>query len=143
MAKRESEREEDQREKSATQGVKSAGQSSADEEDVSCQAPSRVHIFKGKPSTAGPAKSGDERLKFSPMGTNIPIAPPCRTGQAALAVRPIQPPAIHLMEDLARLRQRIEKGKRTVYEAAMKIEDLEALIQGLQRTGERIFQRRK
>jgi hypothetical protein len=63
MAKRESERENNQRGKSANKGVKSAEPSSAEDLDVSSQAPSRVHIFRGKSPPSGQSKSPGEPLR--------------------------------------------------------------------------------
>ncbi|HEX3624062.1 MAG TPA: hypothetical protein VH280_01415 [Verrucomicrobiae bacterium] len=53
----------------------------------------------------------------------------------------INRPSVTLEDELISLRERIEKGKRVLYEAELKAEDLAALIQGLQRTCERVAQK--
>lgn len=132
MAKRESEKEDNQRGK----GSKSSDQAIADDADASSsQAPSRVHIFKdkGKSSQARPSKSGDEPLQCSSFGASrlIGLDSARGVGHGRTAILPgVKLAIIELQEELMQLGCKIQKGKEALYEAAMRAEDLEAVIEG-------------
>lgn len=140
MGNRASEQEDDQRGKIAKKKTKSTALPGTDDGEDSSRAPSRVHIFKGKSPPDGPSKSngGNEPLRFSSPGVNQPIGS-ARTATFA----GVQPPIVDFSENLVWFNQQIQRGKKAIYDAAMKAEHLEAIMQGLQRTRERIFKKRK
>lgn len=86
--------------------------------------------------------SDDESLQRSSLRSRRPArSARARADAAVLVADP--PPVINFGEQLARLKHQIQRGKKTLYEAAIKAEDLEAVIQGLRRTRERISKKRK
>lgn len=118
------------------------GKPSADDLDASTRPPKRVHLFTEKstpPDT--PPKSNDEPLECSSFRPNTLIDSAHGADQAADIVG-VRPPTITFKEKLVRFKSQMEKGKKAMYDAAMKAEDLEGMIQGLRRTRERIAQRR-
>jgi len=143
MAKSESESEEDQRSKGA-QNAKPA-QSSAEDAEESSKAPSRVHIFKDKSPAAIPSKSDSEPLKCSLVRGNRPIGFGSEhdAGDVAMISAGVQMPTFDFMDEFIRLKDQIQIGKKALYDAAMRAEDLDAMIQGLRRTRARIFRRGK
>jgi hypothetical protein len=117
-------------------------QSVENDEDVSSKPPSRVHIFKHKPGPDDSSKSVGRRLQFSSFRMNRPFVLPYRPFRPAMFSAVLPHPLISLTGEIARLRFRIEKGKKALYEAAMKAEDLEAIVQGLKRTRDSISKKR-
>lgn len=142
MEKGPSKEDDNQRGKSEKEKISGSDQTSADDADVSTEAPSRVHIFKDKTSPDASSKSDSEELQCSSFRANTLIHSANGTGRAAIFVG-FQPPIISLRDELTRLKHGIEKGKKALYEAAMKAEDLEAVLQALQRTSHSISQRRR
>jgi hypothetical protein len=142
MANGESEKVENQRGKDASAKSETSDQSSVDDTDALSQAPSRVHIFKDKAPSASPSKSGDEPLKCSSLSANRLTGPQYGAGDAVIGVG-VRVPKIDFVGEWIRLQCQIQIGKKALYDAAMKAEDLDAMIQGLRRTRARIFQKRK
>jgi len=141
MAKADSKRGNDsQSGKPAKEKVNSAEQSDFDDSEVCIKPPSRVHIFTNKPPQSGSSKSSREPLKCSSLRTDRPVEPEHRA-PADIFVELRH--SVGFKEGLVRLGRQIEKSKHALYEAAMKAEDLEAILQGLQRTCDSIFARRQ
>lgn len=67
---------------------------------------------------------------------------PHRAVQAAIYTG-VQPPMIALTDESAILKERMAQAKKALYEAQIKTEDLEGIIQTIQRTGQSISQKPK
>jgi len=134
--------DDNQRGGSAKKKITEADQTSADDADASSQAPSRVHIFKGKSLPGASSKSGDEPLQCSSFRANTRIHLGHGAVQGAIPIG-IQTFILGLRDELKCLTDRVGKGKKALYEAAMKAEDLEAVMEALRRTRNNISKRRK
>ncbi|HEY1787586.1 MAG TPA: hypothetical protein VGJ73_05495 [Verrucomicrobiae bacterium] len=137
---KEVEEDDDQRSKPAKK--KSSDQAMPEDSDVSLKPPTRVHIFPKKSRPGGSSKPDNKKLQCSFLGTNT------RNGSLLLTDRTVimaavQPPVIKIGRKFAIFMQRIEQGKKSLHEAAMKAEDLEALLQGLRRTRARLAENRQ
>lgn len=67
---------------------------------------------------------------------------PHRAVQAAIFTG-VQPPMLALTDEATMLKQRMEQAKKALYEAQIKSEDLEGIIQTIRRTTEAISQKRR
>ncbi len=114
---------------------------SADDAALPCETSGRIHIFKGKPLPAVPPKSDGERLQFSSFKANTLTPSGHGDVHGAIAVG-IQPTVPGIEDQLIRLIDGIEKGKRAAWQMAMKVEDLRGLRQTLRRTRDSVFKRR-
>lgn len=142
MAKANPESDDDlQSDKSAKEKVVPADQPAAPEDDVSTKPPKRVHLFTEKPRPDDSTKSRGNKLQYSLYRTNGLIGSPGQISQPAISAA-VRPPIIAFKEELIHLRERIEQGKKALYEVALKAEDLEAMMQGLRQTRDRIGEKR-
>lgn len=121
---------------------KNADQPSADDLALPSEVSGRIHIFKGKPLPGASPKPDGQPLRCSSFRTKTPAHSVHGLVQSAkLAV--VQPPILTLRDELTRLKKGIQTRTKVLYDAAMKAEDLEAIVQALHRTCHRISQRRK
>lgn len=142
MAEERSREDDNQRGKSAKKKISTGEKASADDTDVSSKAPSRVHIFKDKPPHGASSKSDDGQLQCSSFNSHPWIHSAHGSGQAAISIR-IQPAIIGFKVEMALFKDLIGKGKKALYQAATKAEDLGAIMQALRRTRHKIFKRRQ
>ncbi len=143
MARGTSKGDDNQRGKAAEKKPVSSDQSRVDEADVSSsKAPSRVHIFTNKSPRRNSSEPDDEKLQCSSVKANRPEVSPHRDTRASTFVE-VRSPVVGFKDELVRLGHQIEKGKKALYEAAMKLEDLDAIMQGLRRTREGISKKRQ
>lgn len=142
MAKRVPRGANEGRGKAAKEEDSAADEPGGEDVDVSLKVPSRVHIFIGKNRPIASPKSGNKPLRRSLFGTTPRIY--SRQGAAQSGVCGVmKPPAVSFNDEVMRIGCRIEKCKKILCAAAMKAEDVGALIQGLRRTYDRISKKRR
>lgn len=143
MAKGNSKGGENQRDRSAPKKNTAADQTREGDDDVPSQPPSRVHIFTRKPPRTGSSATDDKPLQCSLFETKGLFAPSNCQAQTIIFPGVPSPAVVVIKDELERLIRQIDSGRKSLYDAAMKAEDLEAIMQGLRRTRDRVFKNRR
>lgn len=118
------------------------GEPNPEATDLSIRPRDRFHLFPGKKPSTSPSKSDGDRMQCSSFVPDVPVDPARPAGRVEIVVS-VRRPSTNFRQELTRFIGQLEKGKKALYDAAMKAEDLEAMLQGLRNTRARIAKKRE